>query len=92
MIAYGKMRQKQDQVERKKAREKCGTYDPNKYSQEARMEEMSKLIMNLKNKMSRFEIENKNANKYPQEGGVRNPKQFIIHFNPQLMRRERINE
>jgi hypothetical protein len=92
MIALGKMKQKQDQVERKKAREDCGTSDPNKDSQEARIEEMSRLIRNLTNKMSRFEIENNNANKSPQEGGMRNPNQFRRPFNPQLMRRERRNE
>jgi hypothetical protein len=37
------------------------------------MDEMSRLIRNLTNKMSRFEIENGNSNKFPQEGGVRNP-------------------
>jgi hypothetical protein len=39
--------------------------------------------------MSRFDIEGKNINKYPQEGGVRNSNQFIRPFNPQIMRRER---
>jgi len=92
MIALGKMRQKKDQVERKKAREYCGTSDSNKDSQDARIEEMSRLIINLTNKMSRFEIENNNANKAPREGGMINPNQFRGPFNPQLMKRERRNE
>jgi hypothetical protein len=50
------------------------------------MDEMSKLIRNLTNKMSRFAMENGNVNKDPQ-GGVRNPNQFRRPFNPQLMRR-----
>jgi hypothetical protein len=58
MIASGKMKLKHDQVEKKKTREDCGTSDPNKDSQEARMDEMSRLIRNLTNKMSRFEMEN----------------------------------
>jgi hypothetical protein len=37
------------------------------------MDEMSKLIRNLKNKMSRFEIEHNNTNIVSQEGGIRNP-------------------
>jgi hypothetical protein len=69
MIASGKMKQNLDQVEIKKAREDCGPSDPAKDSHEARMDEMSRLIRNLTNKMSRFEMENGNANKYPQEGG-----------------------
>jgi hypothetical protein len=56
------------------------------------MDEMSRLIRNMTNKMSRFEMENGNANKVPQEGGVRNPNQFRRPFNPQLMRRERRND
>jgi hypothetical protein len=92
MIAFGKMKQRLYQVDKKKSREECSTYDPNKDSQEGRIEEMSILIRNLSNKMSIFEIENKNENKYPQEGGVRNPNQFKRHFNPQLMRKERRNE
>jgi hypothetical protein len=56
------------------------------------MDEMSKLIRNVTNKMSRFEMENSNANKVPQEGGMRNHNHFRIPFNPQLMRRERKNE
>jgi hypothetical protein len=49
------------------------------------------LIRNLSNKISRYEIENTNANKYPQEGGMRNHNQFRKPFNPQLMRKERRN-
>jgi hypothetical protein len=64
MIASCKMKLKQDQVENKNTREYCGTYDPNKYSHEARMDEMSRLIRNLTNNMSRFEMENGNANKF----------------------------
>jgi hypothetical protein len=37
-------------------------------------------------------MENGNVKEDPQEGGERNPNQFRIHFNPQLMSRERRNE
>jgi hypothetical protein len=60
------MKKKQDQVEKKKSREDCGTFDPSRDSQEAKMDEMSRLIRNLTNKMSRFEIENRNTNRTPQ--------------------------
>jgi hypothetical protein len=58
------------------------------------MDEMSRLIRNLTNKMSIFEIEHRNTNRSPQEGGIRNPNpnQFRRPPNPQLMRRERRNE
>jgi hypothetical protein len=74
--------------------EDCGTSDPSREPQEENMDEMSRLIRNLTNKMSRFKIENRNVNKSPQEGGIINPKptQFIILPNPQLMRRDRRNE
>jgi hypothetical protein len=92
VIASGKMKQKLDQVERKKVREGCGPSNLAKDSHEVRMDEMSRLIRNLRIKMSRFEMENGNANKAPQEGGARNPYQFERPFNPQFMRRERRNE
>jgi hypothetical protein len=57
-----------------------------------KIEEKSILIRNLSNKLSGFEVEGNNANKYPQEGGLRNPNQFIRPFNPQMTRRERRNE
>jgi hypothetical protein len=58
------------------------------------MDEISRLIRNLTNKMSIFEIEHKNTNRFPQEGGKKNPNtnQFIIPSNPYLMIRERLNE
>jgi hypothetical protein len=92
MIASGKMKQNSDQVDKKKIREDCDPLNPAKDAHEARMDEMSRLIRNMTNKMSRFEMENGNANKSPQEGGVRNPNQFRRPFNPQLMRRERRND
>jgi len=92
MISSWKMKQNMDQVDKKKFREDFGTSDTNKHSQEVRIEEMSGLIRNLSNNMDRFEINNNNENKSPQEGGVRNPNQFKRHFNPQLMRKEIRNE
>jgi hypothetical protein len=52
------------------------------------MDEMSRLIRNLTNKMSRFKMENGNTKKTSQEGGERNPNHFRIPFNPLLTRRE----
>jgi hypothetical protein len=66
MIVSGKMKLKKYQVEKKNTREYCGTYDPNNDSHEANMDKMSKLIRNLTNKMSIFEMENINSNKFPQ--------------------------
>jgi hypothetical protein len=62
MIAFGKMKQRMDQVEKdkKKVKEEFGTSYPNRDSQDAKIEEMSRLIRNLSNKMSRFEIEGNN--------------------------------
>jgi hypothetical protein len=68
MIASGKMKQKRDQEENKKVREDCGTYDPSREPQEAKMDEISRLIRNLTNEMSIFEIEHRNANKSPPRG------------------------
>jgi hypothetical protein len=58
------------------------------------MDEMSRLIRNLTKKMSRFEIEHRNAHISPQEGGIRNPNpnKFRRPPDPKLMRRERRNE
>jgi len=58
------------------------------------MDEMSRLIKNLKTKMSIFEIEHINTKKSLKEGGIRNPNpnQLRRSPNPQLMRRERRNE
>jgi hypothetical protein len=94
IISLGKMKKKQDQVENKKVREECGTFDPSREPQEAKIDEMSRLIRNLTNKMSIFEIENIHTKRSTQEGGVRNPNpnHFIRPPNPQLTRRERINE
>jgi hypothetical protein len=66
MIPSRKIKQKPDQLEKKKAREDFGSFDPNKDSQEARIEEMSRLIRNLKKKMYRFDIENNNEKNSPQ--------------------------
>jgi len=57
MIASSKMKQKQDREKKKKVKEDCGTFDPSREPQEAKMDEMSRLIIKLTNKMSRFEIE-----------------------------------
>jgi hypothetical protein len=65
MIASGKMKKKQDQKENKKVKEDCGTFDPSREPQEEKMDEMSRLIMNLINKMYRFEIENRNEKRAP---------------------------
>jgi hypothetical protein len=92
MIALGKINKMFDQADKKNIKQDCGPFEPTKDSHEALMDEMSRLIRNLKNKMSRFEMENGNSNKVPQEGGVRNPNQFRRHSNPQLMGRERIND
>jgi hypothetical protein len=94
MIASSKMKQKHDQEEKKMVREDCGTSDPSGEHQEAKMDEMSRLIRNMTKKMSIFEIEHRNTNILPQEGGIRNPNpnQFRRPPNPQLMRRERRNE
>jgi hypothetical protein len=48
----------------------------------------------MTNKMPIFEIEHSNTNISPQEGGIRNPNPNHLRRppNPQLMRRERINE
>jgi hypothetical protein len=70
MITSSKMKLKQDQMEKKKIKEDCGTSYLVKDPHEARMDEMSRLIRNLTNNMSRFEMENGNANKVPQEGGI----------------------
>ena len=77
-----------------KGQEDCGTCDPNREPQEAKMDEKSRLIRNMTNKISIFDIENKNSKRYPQEGGIRNPNpnQLRRPPNPQLMRRERRNE
>jgi hypothetical protein len=94
MIASGKMKKIKYWEENKKFKEYCGTFDPSREPQEENMDEMSRLIRNLTKKMSRFEIENNNANRASQEGGIRNPNpnQFKIPRNPQLMIRERRNE
>jgi hypothetical protein len=47
MIASCKMKQKKDQEENKKFMEDCGTSDPSREPQEAKMDEMSRLIRNL---------------------------------------------
>jgi hypothetical protein len=73
MTTSGKMKQKQDQVENKNVREDCGTFDPSREPEEENMNEMSRSIRYLTNKISIFEIEYKNTNRVPQEGGIRNP-------------------
>ena len=74
--------------------EYCSTFDPSREPQEAKMNEMSRLIRNMRNKTSRFEIDHRNTNRSPQEGGISNPNpnQFRRPPNPQLTRRERRNE
>jgi hypothetical protein len=66
MIASGKMRQKYNQVDKKNIREYGYSLNPTKDAQEAQMDEMSRLIRNMTNMMSRFEMENENVNKVPQ--------------------------
>jgi hypothetical protein len=51
------MKQKYDQADKKKIKEDCDPSDPTKDAHEARMDEMSRLIRNLTNKMSIFEME-----------------------------------
>jgi hypothetical protein len=88
MIVSGNMNENFDQENKKKIKEDCDPSDPSKDAHETQMDEMSRLIRNLTNKMSRFDMENGNSNKFPQEGGVRNPNKFRRPFNPQFMRRE----
>jgi hypothetical protein len=82
MIALRKMKKKSYLVDKNKFKEDRGILDPVKYSHEARMDEMSRLIRNLTKKNSRFEMENSKSNKSPQESGVRNPKHFMRPVNP----------
>jgi hypothetical protein len=74
MIALGKMKSNTDQIEKKKIKEDSDPLNPSKHAHEARMDEMSRLIRNMTNNMSIFEMENGNANKFPQERRVRIPK------------------
>jgi hypothetical protein len=92
MITSGKMKQKSNQEDKNKIRKDCDPLNPTKDMHEARMDEMSILMRNMTNKISIFEMENDNANKFTHERGLRNPNQFRRPFNPQLVRRKRRND
>jgi hypothetical protein len=55
MITSRKMKQKYDQVDNKNIREDFDPINPSKDVHEDRMDEISRLIRNITNKMSRFE-------------------------------------
>ena len=46
------------------------------------IEEMSKILRGMSNKLTRLKVEGNNANKNPQGSGQRNPNQYKISFNP----------
>ena len=84
MIATGKMKQNTDKEEKNKIREHCDPLNPAKDTHEAQMDEMSILMRNMTNKISRFEMENDNSNKDTHDRGLRNPNQFRRPFNPHV--------
>jgi hypothetical protein len=53
---------------------------------------MSKLIINLSNKLSRLETKGIPPHNPPNEEGMRNPNQFRRPFNPQIFKRVRRND
>jgi hypothetical protein len=59
--------------DKNKIKQEASTSDPNRDSQDEKIEDMSRLIRNMSNKLSIFEVEGNNANKTPQEGGPINP-------------------
>ena len=84
MIASRKMKQNYDQEDKNKIREYCDPLNPTKDTHEAQMDKMSILMRNMTKKISRFEMENDNANKVTHERGLRNPNQFRRPFNPHV--------
>ena len=84
MIALGKMKQNFDEADKNKIREDCDPLNSSKDTHEAQMDEMSILMRNMTKKISRFEMENDNANKVTHERGLRNPNQFRRPFNPHV--------
>jgi hypothetical protein len=94
MIASGKIKQKIDQVDKdkNKIKEEVSTSDPNRDSQDAKIEEMSRLIRNCQINCLYLKLRvimqiNLLGREVP-----RNPNQFRRPFNPQILRRERRNE
>jgi hypothetical protein len=67
------MKQRFHQEDKKNIREDCDPLNPAKDDHEDRMNEMFRLIRNLTIKLSRFEMDNGNDNKVPQEGGSEEP-------------------
>jgi chromosome segregation ATPase len=87
MISSGKSRIRSESGEREKRKQKeqIGTSGTNK-SQEDKIEEMSRIIKYLSNKLARMETERRRPDN-------RNPNQFRRPFNPpQVLQRERRNE
>jgi hypothetical protein len=87
MIASGKARVRSDlgDREKRKQKEQVGTSGTNK-NQEDKIEEMSRIIKYLSNKLARMETERRRSDNI-------NPNQFRRPFNPpQVLQRERRNE
>jgi hypothetical protein len=94
MTTSGKNKLKIDYIdkEKNKVKDEAGPSYSNKESHRAKIEDMSKLIMSLSNKLSRMEIEGYPPNKAPNEEGPQNPKQFRRPFTSQMFRRDKRNE
>jgi hypothetical protein len=69
MTTSGKIKIRTYQIDKDKNKNKdeVGPSGSNKESQDAKIEEMSRLIRNLSNKFSRIEVEGNPPNKYPHE-------------------------
>lgn len=83
-----------DQIDKdkKKTRDEVGSSDVAKDSQESKIEEISKLIKNLSNKLRRLETGGSPPHKPPKKESMRNPNQFRRPLNPHLFRRDRRND
>jgi len=95
MRAVGKIKRVEVDKEKKKGKEEAGASNSNKDFAETKMEEMSKLIRSLSNKISSMEMEaHTPAKTFPQ--GPRNPNphpnQFRRPYNPHILQRDRRND
>jgi hypothetical protein len=89
MIASGKTKIKTETGVReyRKPKEQVGPSGSSKNIQDSKIEEMSKIIKDLSNKLARMEVERRRPE------GDRNPNQFRRQFNnpPQFLKRENRN-